>query len=86
MTKQEVKRKLTGILSADVRRYSCLTGAAERKGFRAKDVKSMPFHCSLIKEKRLRKGYRPDLGMAGIPICESAGLLWGIRKAMEVQR
>jgi len=40
----------------------------------------MPFHCSLKKEKRLRKVYGPDLGMAGIPICESAGLLWGLER------
>ena len=87
MTTQEVKRKLTAILSADVRRYSCLTGAAERERVSGpKLLNPCLFHCSLIKEKRLRKVYRPDAGMVSIPICESAGLLWGIRKAMEVQR
>ena len=86
MTTQEVKRKLTAILNADVRRYSCLTGAAERKrGSGPKMLNLCLFHCSLIKEKRLRKVYRPDPGMVSIPICELAGLLWGIRKAVEVQ-
>jgi len=31
MTTQEIKCKLTAILSADVRRYSCLTCAVERE-------------------------------------------------------
>ena len=87
MTTQEVKRKLTAILNADVRRYSRLTGAVERE--RASGPKMLNpclFRCLLIEEKRLRKVYRPDPGMVSIPICESAGLLWGIRKAMEVQR
>ncbi len=70
-----------------MRGYSCLTGAAERERVSGPTMlKLCLFHCWLIKEKRLRKVYRPDLGMAGIPICESAGLLWGIRKATEVQR
>ena len=87
MTTQEVNRRLATILSADVRCYSCLTGAVEReRGSGPKMLNPCLFHCSLIKEKRLRKVYRPDPGMVSIPICESAGLLWGIRKAMEVQR
>ena len=86
MTAQEVKRKLAAILSANVRRCSCLTGAAERERVSGpKMLNPCLFHCSLIKEKRLRKVYRPDPGMISIPICESAGLLWRIRKAMEVQ-
>ena len=87
MTTQEVKRKLTAILSADVRRYSYLTGAVERERLSGpKMLNPCLFHCSLIKEKRLRKVYRPDPGMVSIPICELAGLLRGIRKAMEVRR
>ena len=87
MTTQEVKRKLAVILSADVRRYSCLTSVAERGRVSGpKLLNPCLFHCSLIKEKRLRKVYSPDPGMVSIPVCESAGLLWGIRKAMEVQR
>jgi hypothetical protein len=87
MTTQEVKRKLAVILSADAGRYSCLTGAVERERVSGpKMLNPCLFHCSLIKEKRLRNVCRPDPGMVSIPICESAGLLWGIRKAMEVQR
>ncbi len=84
---QEVKRKLAAILRADVRHYCCLMGASEREKVSGpKMLNPCLFHCSLIKEKRLRKVYRLDPGMVSIPICESAGLLQGIRKAMEVQR
>ena len=55
MTTQEVKRKLVAILSVDVRRYSCLTGAVERKGFKTKDVKSMPFSLFANKGKETEK-------------------------------
>jgi hypothetical protein len=56
MTTQEVKRKLTAILIADVRRYSCLTVAAERERVSGpKLLNPCLFHCSLINEKRLRK-------------------------------
>ncbi len=56
MVTQEVKRKLTAILSADVRRYSCLTGSAEREKVSGpKMLNPCLFHCSLINEKRLRK-------------------------------
>jgi hypothetical protein len=52
MTTQEIKRKLTAILSADVRRYSCLTGAVERERVsRLKMLNPCLFHCSLIREK-----------------------------------
>ena len=87
MTIQEVKRKLAAIFNADVRRYSYFTGAAERETVSGpKMLSPCLFHCSVIKEKRLRKVHRPDPGMVSIPICELAGLLRGIRKAMEVQR
>jgi hypothetical protein len=71
MTAQEVKRRLAAILSADVRRYSCLTGAVARERLSGpKMLNPCLFHCSLIKEKRLRKVYWPDPGMVSIPICE----------------
>jgi hypothetical protein len=52
MTTQEVKRKLVAILSADARRYSCLTGAVERERVSGpKMLNPCLFHCSLIKKK-----------------------------------
>ena len=56
MSAEKFKRKLTAILSADVRRYSCLTGAAERERVSGpKLLNPCLFHCLLINEKRLRK-------------------------------
>ena len=61
MTTKEVKRKLTAILNANVRRYSCLTGAAERETVSGpKTLNPCLFDCSVTKKKKLRKVCSPD--------------------------